>query len=70
MAEESWHEERLIPTSGISGAEEQERSATSALLQVKRGQRSWTALVEVNTGSNALDARQLKNYLDIAREQT
>src|SRR5680860_1613243 len=34
MAEESWHEARLIPTSGISGAEEQERRATSALLAV------------------------------------
>lgn len=34
MAEENWHEARLIPTSGISGAEEQERRATSALLAV------------------------------------
>lgn len=34
MAEESWNEARLIPTSGISGAEEQERRATSALLAV------------------------------------
>lgn len=37
MAEETWHEThaaRLIPTSGINGAEEQERRATSALLAV------------------------------------
>ncbi|UUZ61496.1 hypothetical protein [Nocardioides sp. B-3] len=34
MAEESRHEARLIPTSGINGAEEQERRATSALLAV------------------------------------
>ncbi|MCX6396709.1 MAG: hypothetical protein NTV23_09515 [Propionibacteriales bacterium] len=34
MSEESWHSARLIPTSGISGAEEQERRATSALLAV------------------------------------
>lgn len=34
MAEETWHEARLIPTSGISGAEEQERRATSAVLAV------------------------------------
>lgn len=34
MAEESWHEARLIPTSVINGAEEQERRATSALLAV------------------------------------
>ncbi len=34
MAEESWHEARLIPTSGINGPDEQERRATSALLAV------------------------------------
>ena len=34
MAEDSWHEARLIPTSGINGAEEQERRATSALMAV------------------------------------
>jgi hypothetical protein len=113
VAEESWHEARLIPTSGISGADEQERRATSALLavvtavrefgrgltqplgapagsiqafievpfmlgdkrcypdgliRVTRGQRSWTALVEVKTGTNELVPEQLENYLDIARE--
>jgi hypothetical protein len=114
MAEQTWHEARLIPTSGINGAEEQERRATSALLavmnavkefgraivkplgapagslecfievpfalgdrrlypdgliRVSRGAKSWTALVEVKTGSNELAAEQLENYLDIAREQ-
>jgi len=114
MAEESWHEARLIPTSGINGAEEQERRATSALLAVmgavrefgrgltkplgapggavqtfvevpfehaeKRlfpdglirvtwGQKTWTGLVEVKTGTNQLAVEQLENYLDIAREQ-
>src|SRR4051794_27933102 len=34
MPEEAWHEARLIPKSGINGAEEQERRATSALLAV------------------------------------
>lgn len=113
MAEETWHEARLIPTSGINGAEEQERRATSAvlavmaavrefgraltqplgwpvgrvdtyievpfllgetrcypdgLIRVTRGKRSWTALVEVKTGTNALEVQQLENYLDIARE--
>jgi hypothetical protein len=34
MSEEAWHAARLIPTSGIKGAEEQERRATSALLAV------------------------------------
>jgi len=37
-------------------------------LRVSRGQRSWTALVEVKTGSNDLETEQLENYLDIARE--
>lgn len=114
MGEEAWHEARLIPTSGINGAEEQERRATSALLavltavrefgrrltqplgapagtvqtfievpfmlgdkrcypdgliRVSRGQKTWTALVEVKTGTNELQAPQLENYLDIAREQ-
>ena len=114
MAEESWHAARLIPTSGISGADEQERRATSALLavlpavrefgrsllaplgapagtietfievpfdlgerrvypdgliRVTRGQRSWTALVEVKTGANHLEAEQLECYLDVAKDQ-
>src|SRR6185436_9292396 len=34
MSEETCHQARLIPTSGISGAEEQERRATSAVLAV------------------------------------
>jgi hypothetical protein len=114
VAEEAWHEARLIPTSGINGAEEQERRATSAMLavmtavrefgrlithplgapagrletyievpfmlgetrfypdgliRVTRANRSWTALVEVKTGTNSLDVQQLECYLDIAREQ-
>jgi hypothetical protein len=104
----------LIPTSGINGAEEQERRATSALLavmtsvrefgraitqpigapagtvetfievpfeigdkkvypdgliRVVRGQRQWTALVEVKTGGNELTTDQLENYLDVARDR-
>src|SRR4051812_29350667 len=107
MSEESWHQARLIPTSGINGADEQERRATSALLavmsavrefgramtqpfgapagvletyvevpfvwaekkcfpdgliRVTRGQRSWTALVEVKTGTNDLATEQLETY--------
>ncbi|MCE0485700.1 hypothetical protein [Ornithinimicrobium sediminis] len=113
MTEEAWNEARLIPTSGISGAEEQERRATSALLavmsavpdfsramlkplgvpagkveayievpfdlngkrvypdgliRVSRGQKVWTALVEVKTGKNALASEQLEAYLDVAKE--
>jgi hypothetical protein len=114
VAEETWHVARLIPTSGINGAEEQERRATSALLAVvsavrefgrailgplgapaglyetyievpfadgdknvypdglirtRRGERTWTALVEVKTGTNELKADQLEAYLDVAKEQ-
>lgn len=39
------------------------------LIRVTRGQKSWTALVEVKTGRNDLKADQIANYLDIAREQ-
>ena len=39
------------------------------LIRVTRGQRTWTALVETKTGRNDLEADQLTNYLDIAREQ-
>jgi hypothetical protein len=114
MSEDTWLAARLIPTSGINGADEQERRATSALLavmssvrefgraiiqplgapagqlqtfievpfklgdkqlfpdgllRVVRGQRQWTALVEVKTGSNGLQTEQLERYLDVAREQ-
>ena len=113
MDEKAWNSARLIPTSGINGAEEQERRATSALLAVmsavkefgrvltgplgapssqletfievpfdlagrrifpdglirtRRGSKSWTALVEVKTGTNELKTEQLENYLDVARE--
>lgn len=111
MTEENWHRARLIPTSGINGAEEQERRATSALLavvssvkefgraltrplgapmgpveafievpfelaerkvipdgliRVARGKTVWTALVEVKTNKNELQALQIENYLDVA----
>jgi hypothetical protein len=39
------------------------------LIRVTRGSKTWTALVEVKTGRNQLEAEQLENYLDIAREQ-
>jgi len=42
VAEEPWNEARLIPTSGISGADEQERRATSALLAVMSAVREFS----------------------------
>ena len=107
-----WNEARLIPTTGIGGAVEQENRATSALLavmvavkeysfallkdfkapsgdikafirprfdlddrkvepdgliQIRRGSRVWTALVEVKTGENLLAAPQLEDYLSVAK---
>ena len=41
MSEQSWHSARLIPTSGINGADEQERRATSALLAVMSSVREF-----------------------------
>ncbi len=117
MDENTWntHRARLIPTSGINGAEEAENRATSAVLAVisavsefasailkplgapttanietyiqlpfklgdqtvipdgvirtRRGNTTWTALVEVKTGTNPLLADQVDRYLDLAREQ-
>jgi hypothetical protein len=45
VAEETWHEARLIPTSGINGAEEQERRATSAVLAVMVAVREFGRLM-------------------------
>lgn len=39
------------------------------LIQVRRGQRTWTALLEVKTGQNQLDLTQVTNYVDVALEQ-
>jgi hypothetical protein len=39
------------------------------LVQVTRGKRTWTALVEVKTGRNVLDRGQVEAYLDVVKEQ-
>ncbi len=39
------------------------------LIRVARGRKTWTALVEVKTGTNELEVAQLESYLDVAREQ-
>jgi hypothetical protein len=39
------------------------------LIQVVLGPRTWTALVEVKTGRNELNASQIESYLDLARAQ-
>src|SRR4051794_29242257 len=57
MTEETWHQARLIPTSGISGAEEQERRATSALLAVMGAVKEFAkaALGPVGAPSGAVE---------------
>ena len=53
MAEETWHSARLIPTSGISGAEEQERRATSALLAVMSAVKEFGRAITAPLGAPA-----------------
>lgn len=38
------------------------------LIRAARGQRQWTALVEVKTGPNELGREQIETYLDLARD--
>lgn len=38
------------------------------LLEVSRGGRTWTALVEVKTGAAELERDQIETYLDVARD--
>ncbi|HEV2889338.1 MAG TPA: hypothetical protein VGX28_03100 [Frankiaceae bacterium] len=53
MAEETWHVARLIPTSGINGADEQERRATSALLAVMMSVREFGRSLTTRFGAPA-----------------
>ena len=39
------------------------------VLRATRGKKTWTALVEVKTGTNALSREQVESYLDLAKEQ-
>lgn len=53
MSEETWHQARLIPTSGINGAEEQERRVTSALLAVMTSVREYGRSITKQLGAPA-----------------
>lgn len=51
--EESWHVARLIPTTGIGGAEEQEKRATSSLLAVMHAVPEFGRSLLVHAGAPA-----------------
>jgi hypothetical protein len=54
MSEEAWLAARLIPTSGINGAEEQERQATSAVLAVMSAVREFGRVLTPHVGDQML----------------
>lgn len=49
--------------------QDEEAYRPDGVLRVTRGQRSWTALVEVKTSTGRLDAAQIEAYVDIARSK-
>lgn len=62
MAEDKWQTARLIPTSGISGPDEAERRATSAVLAVMGCVREFGALIVRPFGA---PAGQLSTYIEV-----
>ncbi|MEU7905179.1 stress response protein [Actinoplanes sp. NPDC049118] len=62
MPEDSWHAARLIPTSGINGAEEQERRATSALLAVMSAVREFGRAITQPYGA---PAGSLQTFIEV-----
>lgn len=62
MTEETWHEARLIPTSGISGADEQERRATSALLAVLSAVKEYGRAI---TGPLGAPAGAVQTFIEV-----
>ena len=57
MTEPAWQQARLIPTSGINGAQEQERRATSALLAVMSSVREFGRAITSPFGAPAGNVR-------------
>ena len=53
MTEPAWRQARLIPTSGINGAQEQERRATSALLAVMSAVKEFGRSLTKGLGAHA-----------------
>ncbi|WP_170219400.1 TerD family protein [Nocardioides litoris] len=48
-------------------AQDEEAYRPDGVLRVTRGQKEWTALVEVKTSNGKLDATQIDRYVEIAR---
>lgn len=65
MASDSWNEARLIPTSGINGAEEQERRATSALLAVLSSVKEFGRVICQPLGA---PAGTIETYIEVPFE--
>jgi hypothetical protein len=65
VAEENWHQARLIPTSGINGAIEQERRATSALLAVMCAVKEFGRVLTQPLGA---PAGQLETFIEVPFE--
>jgi hypothetical protein len=55
VTEPAWQQARLIPTSGINGAQEQERRATSALLAVMTAVKEYGRTLTKGLGAHAGD---------------
>ena len=62
MTDETWSEARLIPTSGISGADEQERRATSALLAVLGAVREFGRVLTQPLGA---PSGRIETYVEV-----
>jgi hypothetical protein len=62
VTEETWHSARLIPTSGIKGAEEQERRATSALLAVLMAVKEFGSTI---TGRLGAPAGRIETFIEV-----
>lgn len=63
--EETWHAARLIPTSGIKGAEEQERRGTSALLAVLGSVKEFGRTLTTRLGA---PAGVIETYIEVPFE--
>ena len=62
MGEVDWERARLFPVSGIGGADEQERRATSALLAVVQSVREFGRAITVPMGA---PAGRLSTFIEV-----